>query len=164
MNSNRKIATELVCKYLGHTISKNQLLRDFPDSSNDARLKVLLREVRKFLNNFVHREENLSQLLFLVQDIESPMLRSSYMFKLIQQLRFFNEDLKYEIENIGIKLTEAAKSCEMTTADMYPYAKFLLQNGYLELISEDPLLFRATIKLVVVRTEQDVDQMLNNAA
>jgi hypothetical protein len=170
MNLNREIAVNLVRKYLEKQISKNQLINSFPDSSNDIRLKKILLEVNRLesqTNNIQHQnnnKEHISYLTELIQDIEFPILRPNFMWKLLYQLRMFNEDFKYEIENISIKLTEAAKDCEVTTSDMYPYGKFLIQNGYLESISQNPMIYRATDKLKELRTLEDVENMLNNAA
>lgn len=106
-----------------------------------------------------HYKLDLNKEYGLTKQDENIKLLPNIMFRLFKELWFASSDCSHEIENIGIRLLEVAKSTNNTKEYIREYLHALIKQGHIEMTSEKPLLFTITDKGKKVKTIEDVEQL-----
>jgi hypothetical protein len=98
---------------------------------------------------------------YLVQIKARNELDYKIMHTLLKQLWFQSDDGNSLIQNMGLQLMEVGKFTGQTRDYIRIYLYYLIDNGYIELVSKKPLLFQFTLKGNLIKSLDDIKAMLN---
>jgi len=171
VKSNRQFAASLARKYFAGQLSRQDTLDSYPDYSRDIKLSRLYDSIRKepkigWLFGVTKEEHSdyVAATYKLIDELENPKLQINVMQRLFKELWFASDNCKTPIQNIGIRLLEVAKSTNNTKDDVREYLHELMRQNYIEMISQDPLLFQFTEIGKTIKTQDELEQILNNVA
>ncbi len=79
------------------------------------------------------------------------------MQSLLKQLWFQSDNAKLPIHHMGFQLMEVGKFTGHSRDAVREYLYWLMDNGYMELISKEPLLFQFTEKGRLIKSVNDIN-------
>ena len=171
VNADRQFAADKARKYFDGQISKQELFDSFPDYSRDIKLSLLHKALKKeprigWLFGVTKEEHNnyVLSTYQLINSLENTKLQVDVMLRLFEELWFASDNCKLPIQNMGIRLMEVAKSTNNTVDDVREYLSELVRQGHIEISSKEPLIWQLTDKGKTIKTESDVQHILNNVA
>lgn len=171
VKSNRQFAASLARKYFGGKISRQELFDSFPDYSQDIKLFQLYETIKKepkigWLLGVTKEEYSdfVIATFKLIHTIENEGFQIEVMQRLFKELWFASDNCNSPIKHIGLHLSEVAKSTNNTRDEVREYVNLLIRQNYFELLSKEPLLFQFTEKGKTIKTQEDIEQILNNLA
>ena len=82
--------------------------------------------------------------------------------RLLKELWLHSDDCKEPIKNMWFPIQEVAKSTGNTKQEIRKQLNLLVDNNYLELTSEEPLLFEFTEKGKRIKTDLQIEKIIQN--
>lgn len=81
---------------------------------------------------------------------------------LFKELWLHSDDCSEPIKNIWFSIQEVAKSTGYTRNEIRKYLNLLIDNNYVKNTSQDPLLFEFTEKGKKIKTDLEIEEIINN--
>lgn len=95
-----------------------------------------------------------------MENSQTKELRPEIMHRLIKELWLHSNHCQDQIRHMGLIVSEVSKSTEQFRQIIYSHLQFLIDNGFLEFISNDPLLYQFTEKGKTIKTENDILEIM----
>ncbi|MCK9208320.1 MAG: hypothetical protein M0P66_14510 [Salinivirgaceae bacterium] len=86
------------------------------------------------------------------------------MKSLFRLLWLQSDNCKLPIQNMGYNLMEVGKFTGRTRDIIKHYLDYLIDQGFMELVSEKPLLYQFTDKGRLIKSMDDIEKIINNVA
>ena len=93
--------------------------------------------------------------------MKNSKINANVMFRLIRELWYDSEYCQKPIKNFGYRIFEVTKS-NVDKITVIVHWKFLLENGVIKEITKDPPVYEFTLKGKNIKTEKDIEEMINN--
>ncbi|WCO03548.1 hypothetical protein [Psychroserpens ponticola] len=169
--SDRQYAANMARKYFSGQISKNQVLDSFPNYENDIKLRLLhKRIIEKPKKVFLFGVSNKKYKKFIfetyeiIEDLETDKLRFKTMKILLKQLWLQSNEFTEPIKNMGFQIFEVSKMTYNTNLEVTRYLNLLVEKNYIKKVSDDPLLYEFTESGMKIKTDSEIEKVIENVA
>lgn len=97
-------------------------------------------------------------------DLETDKLRFNTMKRLLEELWLHSNNCTESIEHIWYPLQEVAKSTSNSRSVIKSCLTLLIDNGYIRNTSSKPLLYEFTELGKRIKTDSDIEKIIENIA
>ena len=138
-----------------------EFIKEFVDKNNRKLISVSTKKLYDIISNSGIYEFDIwrAQLCVDISKFEIDVMQ-----KLLKQLRFQSDECRSPIQNMGFQLMEVAKFTTTSREYVRKYLKLLIDNGYLVLISTEPLLFEFSEKGKLLKSIDELALLISNVA